>query len=62
MKLSTCIQEMQQKKQKNIQQNAEIDKCISFLQEHCDHQYDWIANTHNDDIHQCIHCLHEMRI
>ena len=62
MKLSKLICEMQAKKQDMITRIKDIDQCISFLQSHCDHQYTWIANTHNDDIHECVHCMHRMKI
>lgn len=56
------ITQMQARRDAYLTQIKEIEFCIDHIQKSCDHQYEWAANTHNDDIHECVHCLFRIRI
>jgi hypothetical protein len=60
--LAIAITEMNARKDEHLKKIKEIDRCIETIQTDCDHKYTWVANTHNDDILDCIYCLHRIKI
>lgn len=60
--LRKVVDEMEAKLEEIKYKMGKIEQCLALLRDNCEHKYEWVANTHNHDIHECVDCGHRMRI